>query len=930
MLFAGPARSLWTGTSSSSTCTSWRTKSRPRTGSGTSCSPTFSSFSTSTRGGSTGGPRKTTWAGQQGGSGASSEHQQHSASSSTSRPFGGAANYRGWKRINHTIRNFSSTTSAVVHPYYYARALTSQDLKKFKNVNDDRHPGTIKPPPPIIFLKRRGFSTSAATTPDGGTTAPGTATTTATTSSTEGDTISNSEPSKPKALSSDPGFFVKPPTRNQLRRVFIASAIPFIGFGFLDNFLMILMGDAIDASLCVKFGFSTMAAAALGNTFSDVCGVFSGGVIEDYAQKRGIEMPALDSEQLKLTSVKTYQYGGQACGIVVGCILGMCPLLWMDPDATEKLKKEKTKIDVLNRVVTDVNDLLNAEATFIMMIDREREELYTVATENIPEFRAKLNEGVMGHCATTKKFINIPDLKQSEFFDPKRHTNYRNTGRDIKSVLCMPVLNLAEVEGVDGEQSSVIAVVEAVNKKADTGFTHKDEEVIAAICSHIATALADDEHRKFKNVIDMCRAQIVLREQYTTMNPVIEQRQMKLFETLMEETSAILKAEASHLLLIDPVRQKLRTKVGHVLPLREFALDEDIMGKVCRRGQLVNSTDFQRSKYYKPEKHDNYLGTGLEVRTRLCVPVINTERHVIGCLEVINKKSNEVFNMHDIEHLLNIAGHVALTLEGHGSSIKKVLALAQDQRQLMQDSKDFKRTATRQLSGPLMLQVEPSEEDANLDHDDSWDDEMVAASEHVVDLMAGQDLINKGDATAHKMSLGGHAKNEAHLKQKLRKLQKESDLVVHLDRAADLPKADLFGTIDPYITVSIVEGDPKAPNYDGPTKGRGHASPLGHGKSVPIRQNQNPVWNEKINIALPEELVNDYENLYLHIKLWDWDFMKSDDMIGEVVYPLKRVLQEDTMQMTSFPLTEIKNNPDEYDLKKSRIWLKFSIAKKKQ
>lgn len=94
------------------------------------------------------------------------------------------------------------------------------------------------------------------------------------------------------------------PTSIQLRGVFIASAIPFVGFGFLDNFLMILAGDAIDATLCVAFGFSTMAAAALGNTISDIAGVFSGGVVEDWARKMGIEMPPLSHEQRTLFPVK--------------------------------------------------------------------------------------------------------------------------------------------------------------------------------------------------------------------------------------------------------------------------------------------------------------------------------------------------------------------------------------------------------------------------------------------------------------------------------------------------------------------------------------------------------------------------------------------------------------------------------------------------
>ncbi len=60
----------------------------------------------------------------------------------------------------------------------------------------------------------------------------------------------------------------------------------------------------------------------------------------------------------------------------------------------------------------------------------------------------------------------------------------------------------------------------------------------------------------------------------------------------------------------------------------------------------------------------------------------------------MNKKSNEMFTTEDIEMFMNISSHVALTLEGEGSSIKKVLALSNDQRQMMKASTDFVRTKT--------------------------------------------------------------------------------------------------------------------------------------------------------------------------------------------------------------------------------------------
>ncbi len=49
-----------------------------------------------------------------------------------------------------------------------------------------------------------------------------------------------------------------------------------------------------------------------------------------------------------------------------------------------------------------------------------------------------------------------------------------------------------------------------------------------------------------------------------------------------------------------------------------------------------------------------------------------------------------------------------------------------------------------------------------------------------------------------------------------------------------------------------------------------------------------------------------------------------------MVYPLKRVLQEEAMAVQAFPLTQIRNNPDEYDLRKSKLHIKFTIARKEK
>lgn len=67
------------------------------------------------------------------------------------------------------------------------------------------------------------------------------------------------------------------PTFRQYYAVFVCQTVPFIGFGIMDNGIMIIAGDQIDMTLGAALGLSTMAAAGLGNLVSDIVGVsFSG------------------------------------------------------------------------------------------------------------------------------------------------------------------------------------------------------------------------------------------------------------------------------------------------------------------------------------------------------------------------------------------------------------------------------------------------------------------------------------------------------------------------------------------------------------------------------------------------------------------------------------------------------------------------------
>ncbi|CAB1351079.1 unnamed protein product [Coregonus sp. 'balchen'] len=133
-----------------------------------------------------------------------------------------------------------------------------------------------------------------------------------------------------------------PLTQAQIRYVLLHNAIPFIGFGFLDNAIMIAAGTHIELSIGVTFGISTMAAAALGNLVSDLAGLGLAGYVEVLASRLGMQVPDLTPKQADMWQTRVSSHMGKGIGVTIGCILGMFPLLFLGDDDERKKKEAQT------------------------------------------------------------------------------------------------------------------------------------------------------------------------------------------------------------------------------------------------------------------------------------------------------------------------------------------------------------------------------------------------------------------------------------------------------------------------------------------------------------------------------------------------------------------------------------------------------------
>lgn len=182
-------------------------------------------------------------------------------------------------------------------------------------------------------------------------------------------------------VATDAKRVIKQPTPIQLRAYFLCNAIPMIGFGFMDQTVMVHAGNAIDLTFGVTFGLSTLSAAACGQICSDVAGVTFGGAIESLASRCGLPDPHLSSAQQALKSVKRVGFVGRILGVVLGCGLGLVNLVMVDAGRTQKLKLEKLAS--------------NDQEHSVSVSNRERKDATTVIVEG-PD-----TDGLVASIATT-------------------------------------------------------------------------------------------------------------------------------------------------------------------------------------------------------------------------------------------------------------------------------------------------------------------------------------------------------------------------------------------------------------------------------------------------------------------------------------------------------------------------------------------------
>jgi response regulator RpfG family c-di-GMP phosphodiesterase len=134
----------------------------------------------------------------------------------------------------------------------------------------------------------------------------------------------------------------------------------------------------------------------------------------------------------------------------------------------------------------------------------------------------------------------------------------------------------------------------------------------------------------------------------------------KLLIELAKMARDIAYADRCTIWMFDIKEKKLWTKVAQGVETISIASDSGIVGACIQSGESIVVNDVYADKRFSAEIDK---ATGYQTKTMMVIPMKNRNDDVVGAIQVINKKNDEVFSKLDLSHLKLTATYVSETIK---------------------------------------------------------------------------------------------------------------------------------------------------------------------------------------------------------------------------------------------------------------------------
>ena len=145
-------------------------------------------------------------------------------------------------------------------------------------------------------------------------------------------------------------------------------------------------------------------------------------------------------------------------------------------EATVGLGRPIEFLAILEEVAAAATRLLEAERSSVFLYEPASDELVMTVVGDIAPIRVPAGHGIVGHCARTRRLVNVPDCAA----DPRFNSSVdRDTGARTRCLLSLPLL---------GQDGALVGVLQVLNKRSGVFDAH-DEMLGSILAAQCATAL---------------------------------------------------------------------------------------------------------------------------------------------------------------------------------------------------------------------------------------------------------------------------------------------------------------------------------------------------------------------------------------------------------------------------------------------------------
>ena len=332
---------------------------------------------------------------------------------------------------------------------------------------------------------------------------------------------------------------------------------------------------------------------------------------------------------------------------------------------------------ILRQIVSEATRLTEAEASLLLLIDPESQDLYLRAEQNIDKqearnFKVKISDSVAGLVIQTKEPLLL---------NPGQDDIKVKTGFTVKSLINVPLIFRNEVIGVLGVN----------NREKNTPFDENHLRVVQALADWAAIAITNA--RLYRETERGSKSMSLINKISRSILSSLHVEEIP--HKLIQQTTETLGAECGSLALVDEATNELVFQLAYngqgeeIKEMRQFRLPlgQGIIGAVALDGRPRIVADVKQSNEWYSKMDGITQFTTKEV---MAAP-LQTEGQIIGVVELLNKQVGP-FTPDDQDLLMAVASAAAIAIQ----NARQYEALVKAHRDL--SAAQRQRIATEQWS----------------------------------------------------------------------------------------------------------------------------------------------------------------------------------------------------------------------------------------